>query len=93
MDWSKLRLSGWWIALCVAVGLPMLASAASSRSGLYNNRHNEAGAIVEHDRAWLQRFRNAEASRLGVFIVIRSYGGSCITGESEWETQLLSPAA
>ena len=86
MERARFKLSRRWLAACIAVGLLLLAPGFTSRAGLYNNRSNDRAAADEHEAAWLQRFASAETSRLEAYYLIRSFGGSCITGEANWET-------
>ena len=58
----------------------------SERQGLYNNRSDLRAALREHDQAWGERIAGPELSRLDMYMLVRQFGGDCITGEPEWES-------
>ena len=80
---------GWrrWL-LIVLVAFAGLAAwgLATERSGLFNNRGDEASAIREHELAWRRMGRGQEIPRLDMLMLIRDRDGECLTGEPNWVT-------
>jgi hypothetical protein len=75
----------YWLWLPVAAAAVVAAWCLSlQRSGLYNNRGDDAAALREHQAAWRRHGWGAEMNRLDLVALPRSYDGSCITGEANW---------
>ena len=69
-------------AVAVSLGLWMFAQR---QTGLFNNRRDTRAALAEHHAKWDQHGYGNPVSRMTMEMIVRTYGGDCITDEIEWE--------